>query len=419
MLDRTAAPAFNRNYSFDLITPDYQTTGNGIPVYFVNGGDQNVLKVELIFPAGRWYEAAWGASYFTSNLLSKGTPGKSSFAIASQFDQLGAHVEVVSSADFVTLSLYSLTRNLQPALELLAEIIQTPAFPEKEFDRIKSIYLQNLKVNQEKTSFLASKLFRKTLYGENHPYGKELEPGDVEKLTREDLVAFHHNFFSNFRVIVSGNISDISRKLILDLFASFKTATPQERIHPFTDYKPQRTEITKEGSVQSSLRIGKSTIQRSHADYARLLFLTHILGGYFGSRLMKNIREEKGLTYGIHASLHTMKHNSYLLIGTDVNKENRDLAFDEVKHELRKLREEKVDQQELDTARYHFIGSLQSELSTSFAHAEKIRTILLFNLKNDFYSQLINIITNITAAELQTVANRYYEEDSFFEIAAG
>jgi predicted Zn-dependent peptidase len=153
--------------------------------------------------------------------------------------------------------------------------------------------------------------------------------------------------------------------------------------------KVPRQIVEKEGSVQSSIRIGKKIIGRSHSDYASVLFLNHILGGYFGSRLMKNIREDKGLSYGISSSLHTMAKGNHLVIGADVNRENLNLTFDEIGKELKRLRTERVDTAELDTARNHFIGSLQLEITTSFAHADKVKNLLVFNLPENFYQNLI------------------------------
>jgi len=419
MLDRRVAPTFNRNFAFQLIDPEFIQLSNGTKIFFVNGGDQNVIKVELIFPAGRWSENVWGTSYFTTNLISKGTPSKNSFQIASQFDQLGAHLDVVAGMDFVTLSVYSLTRNLSQALDLLTEIIIESIFPEKEIQQLKSIYLQNLRVNEEKTSFLASKLFRKTLFGEQHPYGKELEENDLEKLLRDNLILFHQDFFHHFTVIVSGKIESSNRGKILESFSLITGKKIQEKTHQALASSTHQHHVDKANSIQTSLRIGKKIIDRTHPDYPQLILLNHILGGYFGSRLMKNIREEKGLTYGIYSSIHALKHESYLTIGTDVNKENKALAFTEIKKEIQRLCEEKISNDELDTARYHFIGSFQAELSTSFAHAEKIKSMALFNLEKDYYNTLLQRISNTDAIELQTIANRYFAADSFYEVSAG
>jgi predicted Zn-dependent peptidase len=150
-----------------------------------------------------------------------------------------------------------------------------------------------------------------------------------------------------------------------------------------------------------------------------VLFLNHILGGYFGSRLMKNIREDKGLSYGISSSLHALKNDSYFVIGSDVNAENVDLTFDEVAKELERLRTEKIEEEELNLARNHFVGSLQLEITTSFAHADKIKNIILFNLSAQHYQNMITRIEAITVEDLVIAANRYFLEDSFVEIAVG
>ena len=160
-------------------------------------------------------------------------------------------------------------------------------------------------------------------------------------------------------------------------------------------------------------------MSRLHDDYFDALFLNHILGGYFGSRLMKNIREDKGLSYGISSSLHALKNDSYLAIGADVNRENLDLAFVEIGNELKRLRAEAVTDEELDVARNHFIGSLQLEITTSFAHADKIKNIILFNLPSDYYQRMIDRVNAINADDLLKVANKYFVEDSFLEIAVG
>ena len=419
MLDRTIPPPFNRNSSFDLHKPEIKTLSDNVRVYFIPGGNQDVIKIDFIFKAGRWFESSWGAAYFGAHLLSKGTKTKSSFEVAQIFDQYGAHLETNPGLDFVSISLYSLTRNLEPVFNLLIELIREATFSEKEFDQLRSIYLQNLKVNNEKTGFLASKLFRKNLFGEQHPYGKEPDEKDVAALTREQLITHFGKFYQDITVFVSGKIEESHKTLISSLFKTLPASTPGTAPSRVDSNKSVNQRENKQGSVQASIRLGKKSVLRSDKDYADVLFLSHILGGYFGSRLMKNIREEKGLTYGIHASLHALKHDSYLAIGADVDKENIELTITEIKKELRKLREEPIDANELETARSHFVGGLQSELTTSFEHAEKIKTIVLFGLDNSYYNNLIERIEKVSAADLQKTGERYFSEDSFLEIAVG
>ena len=418
MLDRTTAPAYNQDTSYSLLSPRITKLYNGVDVVYVTGGSQDVVKVELIFRAGRWYETKWGAAYFTAHLLSKGSARKSSFEIAQLFDLYGAHLEVSPGLDYVSVSLYSLTKNIQPVLALLKEILLEPSFPEKELEQTVNIYTQNLKVNLEKTSFVASKLFRSTLFGENHPYGKELEEKDVKSLSRQDLVGFYSNF-KDFTVFVSGKVDGGAENFINTTFSELPKNNQTNRLISQQSIEPTHQEIDKEGSVQASIRLGIQSILRTHPDYSKLVFASHILGGYFGSRLMKNIREEKGLTYGIYASIQALKHAAYFAIGADVNKENIGITFDEIRKELKRLRTEPVNDEELLTARNHFIGSLQSEITTPFAHADKIKTIYLSNLPDDYYQQMINTVKNMTEADVMATSETYLNEEKFFELSVG
>jgi zinc protease len=419
MLDRKTPPPFNRSTSFDLIQPAKFTLPNGASVHFVNGGGQDILKIDIISNAGRWFEKQWGLSHFTSTLLTKGTASKNSFEIAEIFDRYGAHVEISAGLDTATLSLYSLGYNLSPVLNLLLEILEGPVFPEKELTQARSIYLQNLKVNEEKTSFQASRLIRKNIFGEEHPYGKELDEQDLQKLQTATLKDFYQKHFCDFKVIVSGKIDAKIQTDIITMLSALRWSKSDEKTAATVNPRNKRDSIAREDSVQVSVRMGKRSVLRTDKDYYDVLFLNHILGGFFGSRLMKNIREEKGLTYGIYSALHAMKHDSYMVIGADVNKENRSLIFDEIRSELKRLRTELILEEELDVARYHFIGSLQAEITTPFAHADKIKTILNYNLDPQHYTNMIERIDSVSAQELMEVAEKHFNEESFFEAVAG
>jgi predicted Zn-dependent peptidase len=419
MLDRTIAPPFNRSTAFELLQGQKKILKSGAEAYFVLGGSQDVCKIEVIFPAGRWAEKNWGAAYFTANLLSKGTKGKKSFEIAHLLDLYGAHLEIHAGLDHLSVSLYILNKNFEAAISLFLELLTEAIFPHDELDLLKSIYLQNLKVNYEKTSFLASRQMRKTLFTESHPYGKELDESDVDRLTRYMLEEHFKNFFETGTIFVSGNVSEKNQRFVEDKFSFLGYHTIDKKDFSNTDTRYSRELEKKEGSVQASIRLAKKSISKTHPNYADVLFLNHILGGYFGSRLMKNIREDKGLSYGISSSLHALKNDGYLVIGADVNRENVDLTFVEIGKELKRLRTEKIDEEELDIARNHFIGGLQLEITTSFAHADKIKNIVLFNLPTTHYQSMIRRVNTITADDLLVVANQYFAEDTFAEIAVG
>lgn len=419
MLNRTVQPAFQKSSSFDLIHAETIILANQLPVTIVRGGEQPVAKIELVFDAGKWHEPNPGVSYFTAHQLQKGTASKTSYQISSENEQLGVHVEISPGHDFTSLALYGLTKNISEVFGLIREIISAPVFPEHELDQMKNIYNQTLKINLEKTSYIASLELRKKLFGADHPYGRDASISDIENVKRDWLVDFHKKRFSNFRIICSGRITDT---LLQDLTSCFESITLQpsaEKTYLPSNIAATEGFIEKPESIQSSLRLGRKAIGRTHADYPALLLLNQIFGGYFGSRLMKNIREEKGLTYGINSSISTLKHAGFITIGTDVNKENRELALQEIKNEMNVLCHELIGTGELETARNQFIGSLQSEITTSFAHADKIKNLLLFSLPADYYQQLIYKIDALSAHDLRTAANIYLDPKTFTTIAVG
>ncbi len=419
MPDRSIAPPFVKTVSFDLIRPEVQDLPNGVQMFFIPGGQQDVVKIELVFAAGRWFERKTAAANFSSQLISKGTRQKNSLQIATIFDQYGAHLEVSPGLDFVSVSVYALNKNLEIVLRLVLEILVEPLFPEKEFDQMRSVFIQNLKVNKKKTSYVASQAFRKNLYGEVHPYGREVEEKDTEVLTIADLREHFQTSFHSPKIFISGKIESRNKDLMLKIFGSYIAGKSENSPSHRIEAGPTQQHLEKKESVQSSVRMGKRSVLRSHPDYARILFVSHILGGYFGSRLMKNIREEKGLTYGISASLHGMKHDSFLVIGADVNKENTDLTFEEIRKELQIMRSSPISDDELETTRNHFIGSLQSEITTPFAHADKIRTIALYDLQPDHYQAMIDKVDKITPSQIEEISETYFHEDSFVRVVVG
>lgn len=418
MLDRSLAPPFQRTTQLTLLTPQQINLKKGSDLFVLRGGTQEVVRLELIAPAGKWYEPFLGIAHFTANQLDKGTRTRSSYQLASLFDDYGAHVEITPGNDFITLTVYALTKNVREVVSVLVEIILEANFPEQELVQAKSIFLQNLKVSEEKTSYVAGKLFRKEIFGD-HPYGTELDAAAVDAIDREMLEHYLQQQLVKFQAIVSGNVSETIIKELVQVLGQLPTKEMVEKEIKHAIPGVSNLYQPKEGSVQSTIRFGKRTINRQHQDFFDLLFLTHILGGYFGSRLMKNIREEKGLTYGIHASLQPLKREAFFVIGADVNRENRELTVQEIQHELNKLATEPVPANELEAARNHFIGSLQSEVTNAFAHGDKFKTILLNNLPVDYYQRMINRVDALTAHDLQQMAAKYFVSSSFTEVSVG
>lgn len=408
MLDRKSPPSFQKDLNFKLIPAKDIVLQNGIHCQFVLGGDQEVVKIDFTFNSGKWNEQKVGESYFLAHMLSKGTINRTSLEITTTLDHYGAHLEVQAGNDFTTLSLYALSKNASRLFDLMHEILTQPSLPESELQLLKSIYIQNLKINLEKTSFLASNQFRKNLFGANYPYGTDITANDVENITVSDLHSYFFNNYSDLVIQVSGYLSENDQNLLVKTFENIPVKRNIFQSHSIQTTTNRTIHFNKSESVQTSIRIGGLVVSRTHSDYPKLLLANHILGGYFGSRLMKNIREEKGLTYGIHSSLHILKNAAYMTIGADVNKDKRELTIEEIFKEIEVLKSKKISDLEFETAKNHFIGALVSDLSTPFAHAEKHKTIFLFNLPYNYYQELILKLNKVSQSDIQEVTTNYF-----------
>ena len=418
MLNRAEAPPFVEAQRFELPAPEQIKLSNGIDLFIVRQVQQQVLKVELMFRAGKWYETQPALSHFTAHLLEKGTAGHSAAQIAETFDRLGSHVEISPGFDYASLSLYGLGKNWLEAWALLMEIVQAPSFPEDELELQKSIFLQNLKVNLEKNSFVASQQIRKNIFGQKHPYGSSVEETHVEKLQVDAMRSFHREVYAPFSVFVTAGPQFNPAPLVqaLSNFAISKTTGYVDQPDPSANKKDH---LEKKDSMQTALRLAKRSLSRQDADYPAALLFNHILGGYFGSRLMKNIREEKGLTYGIYSSLQPFVNDSLWVIGADVNKENSELAVREIRAELQRLIEEPVPIGELTVARNHFLGALQSEVANPFSVADKIKNLYLHALPANYYQQLFDQLRNLNAHDIMHVASTHFGASTLHEVTVG
>jgi predicted Zn-dependent peptidase len=282
------------------------------------------------------------------------------------------------------------------------------------------IQKQKLAVNLEKNSFLAGTLFKEKLYGNAHPYGRSLSIEAIEHQQRSALTAFYNeNIRNNFEIMVSGGPSDATIDAIDSFFSNsghFKPRTFEGDVETC----PKTNEHVDNGrEYQASIRMGKPTISRHHPDYTNAYVLNEILGGYFGSRLMQNIREEKGYTYGIHSSIINMKKGAHFAIGTDVKKQYLKETIDEIRKEIHKLQREPVGSDEFNTVISYIKGAYLASITTPFSIAEKIKTICFYDLDHQYYDLLFDRLATITPESLLLTAQKYFDPDSMTEVVVG
>ncbi len=424
-LDRTQSPAFQAIQNVRLPTVQTSTLTNGVPLHLIAVAHQPVLRLECIFEAGTWHEQDRPASaFFAIKMLSEGTTARSSAQISEAFDRHGAFLELNSGPDRASVVVHCLTKFLANVLPLLRELLTEPTFPQKELDDLRNITLQNLRVNFEKNAYLAGVLFRAKLFGADHPYGRSQQPEAVEQIDRAAVIAFYERVVRNrpFQVLLAGQATEHEVRLIDHelgrLPVSAGALTPSDNPVAATDNRLPLL-ADKPDSIQSSIRVGRRLFTRAHPDYFNMLVTNEILGGYFGSRLMKNIREEKGFTYGISSNMPSFRRDGYFIIGTDVNKENTQQTLDEIRKEIRVLQTELVSAAELETVQNYMAGEFVGSLNTPFEIADRYKVILLDGLPADFLTNYIPRLRAVTPEDIRVTAERYLADDKLQEVVVG
>ena len=420
MLDRKTPPAYQQVTDIKLINAKQRHLPKGVPLHIINAGKQEVIRIEVVFRAGNVLEEKSAQAFFTTKMLSEGTAKYSAKEIANLLDSYGAHLDLSPGFDFCTLSLYSLTKHLPLLLPVLKSIITEPVFPEKELETLKDIKTQKLRVDNNKNSVVASKLFRSKLF-KDHPYGNFLNEEDIAAITVSDLEEFFNkHLLHNFEVMIAGAVDTTIEELISATFADIPFKEIQEERPKAVHFPaPERENVPKKGSLQSSIRAGKPLFTLDHPDFNRFSVLNTIFGGYFGSRLMKSIREEKGYTYGIYSSVVPMKNSGYLVIGADVVGEFTEQTLEEIHHQMALLREQLIDAEELETVKNYMLGSFLSSLDTPFALADRYKSTYLNQLSIEYYDRFIKDINEVSAEELQQLARKYFVENEMTTVVVG
>jgi predicted Zn-dependent peptidase len=408
-----------------VVIPDAvaQRLNNGVPVFLIESGTEEIMRVEFTFSAGQVNEYMPLLSSTTNMMLTEGSKKYTSEELNRLIDFYGAFVNISPEKDRAGIVVFFLNKHIGKVLELCREIVFRPVFPEPELNALMNKRLRWYLVNREKVQNLAMDKYFESVFGANHPYGHMVAEEDFKNLTPAILADYHANCYrpNNMAIIVSGRISGNTTELLNKYFGDIKSVQPkmQESQRKLQAEKNKKVHIEKAGTVQTSVRIGSATINKRHPDYPGLKVLDAILGGYFGSRLMKNIREDKGFTYGISSTLTSLDLSGYKVISTEVGKKNCRKAIDEIYKEIRLLQNNPVKSDELELVRNYMSGELLRMFDGPFALADSFRSVWDFGLDNSYYYRLADKIKTIGPDEIMHLANTYYNTDDLYEITAG
>lgn len=421
MMDRTLQPKANSINKIDFVQPKIQKLDNGIPFYSLVSGSQPVLRLQIYFEAGTKYQSKSLQAAYCARQLSEGTKNFTSKEIADRLDYYGAFFQNDIDDRQSSVTLHCLTRNFKDVWPIVKEIITAPTFPENELKTSLTNGKQKLQSNLKKVEFIARRELLSNLFGEKHPYGLKTNLEDFDNLSSNDLSQFYKNYYSskNCFIMASGNFNDeifdtINKDLVFENNNAVSLVQPELNIE-----KAKKVNIPKDDAVQCGIRIGKVLFNRTHPDYAGMSVVNTLFGGYFGSRLMSNIREDKGYTYGIGSALANFPDTGVFLIATEVGSGVCKDALKEIYFELDRLSNELVSEDELDLVKNYMMGSLLRNSDGPFAMADQFKMLHSFGLDYSYFDQFIKKINSITPQEIQDLSKKYLNKDSFTEIVAG
>lgn len=424
MINRTLAPEFKTIEKIDIIQAEEKKLDNGIPVFSINAGSQELTKVELIFKAGMFYQNRTLLSSTANTLLENGTTKYNALQLSENIDYYGSFLELSAGQDFSSVTLYSLNKYLNESLVYVEDLVKDSIYPQSEID----IYLANRKqkhlINSQKVNYLGRRKFSELLFGETHPYGIDLKNEDFDTVKRQDILDFYKTHYNskNCFIVVSGNFSANLINILNQHFGKSEWGNPAavtKKMPAIQSTGQKHVLVEKNDTIQSAIRIGRVLFNKTHPDYFKFQVLNTILGGYFGSRLMANIREDKGYTYGIGSGLTSYVNAGYFAISTEVGADVTNNALDEIYKEIKRLREDLVSTEELETVRNYILGQFLRSVDGPFALAEKFKAIYEFNLGYDYYSTYFESVKNVTSAELRDLANKYLQQNDLIECVAG
>ncbi|MBK7129822.1 MAG: insulinase family protein [Crocinitomicaceae bacterium] len=419
-MNRNTAPEIVKAKQLDLVLPQEIKLENDVTLFWMKEVKDESVKLEIEWYAGTKYQTKKLVAGFTNKLLLSGNATKSARTISEEIDFYGGFVQDEADKDHAAISIYGLRENISAIFRVFSDAFLSCEFPQKEFDEELNIALSRFKIDSEKVKFLCQRKFNACLFGTDNPYGQAAELSDFNALTREDLLAFYTSFYLNAKPVLF-LVGDVDEKFIDEIRA---WTSHLGKTKPVYEKKPAhsvtgRTYVEKKDAIQSAIRIGRIAVNKKHEDYFGLQVLDTILGGYFGSRLMANIREDKGYTYGIGSAVAVLEDQAYFFVSTEVAKEVTEATIHEIYVELDRLKNEPIPADELERVKNYMLGEFLRQSDGAAAMMDSFKNIWFNELNVSYYNDFIQAIHKITSDDLMNLAKKYFDRAHMVEVVAG
>lgn len=421
-MNRSIAPEIALPHHLDFGIVSKELLDNDFPMYILNGTSQDIFQLSIVFRAGRFFESKRMLAGLCANMILKGTNTKKAYEIAESFDFYGAAVSFKANMYTAELSMYCLTSALPQLLPLLVEVLEDASFPEEELKKAKAKTKQKLAVQWEKNSYIATQHFNEAIFGIEHPFGYHSHLEIIDELNREDVLAHFQKHFqlnNDSFGIIAGKIGEEELKLVNQYLGKLKVLDKGFNHAELQPKAEKEIFIDAKNKLQTAIRVGMPTVNISHPDFDDLQILNTILGGYFGSRLMTNIREEKGFTYGIYSFINPIMDTGYFCIATEVGEKYRNETLREIEIEINRLKNELINDAELSMVKNYMIGQLMKSVDGPLNMISTLKNFLIFEMDLNEINKQLEAIHAIDAQRLKHLAQQYLDYDNMYKVVVG
>ncbi len=407
-----------------LALPHKEVMPNGTILYILEGGVQEVIRLDILFAGGYSIQQFPLQALFTNRMLREGSDRLSSDEIARKLDYYGAWIDMYSSQNCNHITLYTLSKHFSATVEILESMIKRPLFPENNLETVRRNNKSHYQISCRKVEAVAQRYFERALWGHSHPLGHIVTSDDYDKITVELLNDYHRSVYNshNCTLFVSGRVDDAITDTLRVAFGN-KAWGSDNKIEPprFNTFSPiiGREKITMPDVMQSAVKVGCMVADASHEDFHKLRFMTVLFGGYFGSRLMSNIRECNGYTYHIQAEIDAYGEKNALMISTETANETVEALIVEIYNEMSRLRNEPVSQDEVELVRNYTFGELCREYEGVMAKSDVFINAWLSGETFESVNNYIDVIRSMKPSEIKRLAGIYLSPDSMSEIIVG
>jgi zinc protease len=394
---------------------------NGLTLLMVERHHLPIVKVSVGFKAGSLMETEEmaGLANLTAVLLTAGTKTRTASQINEEVEFVGASLDGSGGDDYVTVGLSVLKKDINLGFDLLSDVIMNPLFPRDELDKKRERIIGMLRVQEEEPGFVASKEFKKAMFG-THPYGRLIMGSEetLNRITKNNLVDFHKRYYvpNNAIMTVVGDITaEEVKSLLKKYFSGWNKKELPGTVPPGPNTEKVRKTVTVDKDLtQATIIFGHAGIKRENPDYYAVSIMNYILGGGgFASRLMQNIREEKGLAYDIHSFFSANKYGGSFRIGVQTKNESTNTVIEEIRLEVEKIRNEPVSDLELSDAKAFLTGSFPMRIETSQRIANFLVAVEFYEVGIDYIEKYPEYINSVTKEDVLRVAGKYLSPENF------